>query len=307
MNIMKRKLLIGSLFAVLVCLPFGVATTSKLLAANPILQVAQARSAYDQYMRQGYTATRQRNYRRALGLFQQALQARPGDSYASAAIRNVQSYMRGRRTLIGFVPGKPGRVRSAASRGTCFQNADVAIPLIPSSKEAQHTTKDHPTFFFYIPKTSKTVAGLEFSLRETPDSDPIYRETFPPVGEAGIVSVTLPTNQPALQADKEYHWNFSMICDPNSRDLDVFLEGTIEVMQDANIAAQIQETPQPLDRAVLYATAGFWENAISILADLRRQNPNNAEVQQYWADLLKSVNLDQVTDKPLLPCCKPQS
>ncbi|WP_242038147.1 DUF928 domain-containing protein [Tolypothrix sp. FACHB-123] len=304
---MKRKLWLGYLFAVLICLPFGVASTTKLLAANPTSQVAQARSAYNQYMRQGYTATRQRNYRRALGFFQQAAQLRPGDRYANAAIRNVQSYMRGRRTLIGFVPGKPGRVRSAASRGACFQNGDVAIPLIPSSKEAQHTTKEHPTFFFYIPKTSKTAAGLEFVLREDENSDPLYKETFPAVEEAGIVSVTLPANQPALKVGKEYSWTFSMICDPNSRDLDLYLEGKIELMQDENIAAQIQETSQPLDRAVLYATAGYWENALSILAELRRQNPNNAEIQQYWADLLKSVNLEQVTDKPLLPCCRSQT
>ncbi|MDZ8050537.1 MAG: DUF928 domain-containing protein [Aulosira sp. ZfuVER01] len=303
---MKGKLWKSYLFAVLVCLPFSAISTSKLLAADSVYQVAQAKSAYDQYMRSGYTATRQRNYRKALGFFQQAAQLRPGDRYATAAIRNVTGYIQGRRSLIGFVPGKPGRVRSAASRGSCFQNAEIAIPLIPSSKEAQHTTNDHPTFFFYIPKTSETVAGIEFALRDDENTDPLYKESFPAVRQAGIVSVTLPANQPSLKADKEYTWSFSMICDPNSRDRDVYLEGKIELMQDENIAEQIQETPKPLDRAVLYATAGFWENALSILADLRRQNPTNTEVQQYWADLLKSVNLEEVTDKPLLPCCTPQ-
>ncbi|BAY21722.1 hypothetical protein NIES2100_14790 [Calothrix sp. NIES-2100] len=300
---MKRKFWISYLFAVLVCLPFVVVSTTKLLAAYPIFQVAQADSAYDQYMRQGYTATRQRNYRKALNFFQQAAQVRPGDIYAKAAIRNVTTYIQGRKSLIVFVAGKPGRVRAAASRGACFQNAQVFIPLIPTSKEAQHTTKDHPTFLFYIPQTSKTLAGLEFALREDENSDPLYKETFPPVEQAGIVSVTLPANQPALTAGKEYTWTFAMICDPNNRDQDIYQEGKIQLLQDENIAAQIEETPKPLDRAVLYATAGFWENAISILADLRRQNPSNPEIQQYWADLLKSVNLEEVTDKPLLPCC----
>ena len=307
MNIMKRKLWIGYLFAVLVCLPVVVVSTTKLLAAEPIFQVAQAKSDYNQYMRQGYTATKQRNYRRALSFFQQAAQLRPGDSYANAAIRNVTNYIQGRRSLISFVPGKPRRVETAASRGACFQNSEVVIPLIPTNEEAQQTTQDHPTFFFYIPQTSNTVAGLEFTLREDEDSDPVYKETFPPVRQAGIVSITLPANQPALKAGKQYKWTFSMICDPNSRDLDIFLNGQIEIIQDENIAAQIQETPKPLDRAVLYATAGLWENAISILVDLRRQNPNNPEVKQYWADLLKSVELEKVTDKPLLSCCSPQT
>jgi len=303
MNIMKRKLWTSYLFAFLVCLPFGAVGTSKILAVDPVYQVAQAKTAYNQYMHLGYTETRRRNYRRALGYFQQAAQLRPGDIYATTAIRNVTGYIQGRRSLIGFVPGKPGRVSSAASRGTCFEHGEVVIPLIPTSKEAEYTTKEYPTFFFYIPKVSKTVTGLEFVLRDGENIDPLYKETFKPFEQAGIVSITLKANQPPLKVGKEYTWGFSMICDPNSRDRDFFTEGKIQLMQDENIAAQLQETPKPLDRAVLYATAGFWENALSILADLRRQSPNDPQVQQYWSDLLKSVKLDEVTDKPLLPCC----
>jgi hypothetical protein len=303
----KRKLWINYVFALLVCLPFGVVSTTKISAQESVFQVAQSRSAYDQYMRAGYTATRQRNYRRALGYFQQAAQVRPGDKYAAAAIRNVKGYIQGRRGVIAFVPGRPGRVRSAASRGLCFQNTEVVIPLVASSKEAQYTTKDHPTFHFYVPKTVKPVAGLEFVLRDDDNSETLYRQTFPPVEQAGIVSITPPANQPPLKAGKEYTWGFSMICDLNSRDQDQYLEGKIEVMQDENIAAQIQETAKPLDRAVLYATVGMWENAFTTLVDLRRQNPNDPEVKQYWMDLLKSVNLEEVTNQPLLPCCSAQN
>lgn len=302
MNIMKRKLWISYLFALLVFLPLGAISTTKTLAKDSVYQVAQARSNYDQYMRLGYTATRQRNYRRALGYFQQAAQVRPGDRYATAAIRNVTGYIRGRRGLIAFVPGKPGRIRSAASRGICFQNTEVVIPLVPS-KEAQQTTKAHPTFFFYIPKTVKPIEGLEFVLRNEDNTETIYKQTFPPVEQAGIISITPPANQPSLKAGQEYTWGFSMICNANSRDQDQYLEGKIELMQDENIAAQIQETTKPLDSAVLYATAGFWENALSIVADLRRQNPKDPEIKQYWADLLKSVDLEEVADQPLLPCC----
>ncbi|MDZ7958402.1 MAG: DUF928 domain-containing protein [Aulosira sp. DedQUE10] len=301
MNIMKRKLWTSYLFALLVCLPFGAVSTSKILAVAPVSQVAQVTNAYNQYMRLGYTETRRRNYRRALGYFQQAAQLRPGDIYATTAVRNVTGYIQGRRSLIGFVPGKPSRVGSAASRGACFQHGEVVIPLIPTNKEAQYTTKEHPTFFFYIPKASRTVTGLEFVLRDDENIDPLYKEAFKPFEQAGIVAITLKGDQPLLKAGKEYTWAFSMICDPNSRDRDLYLEGKIQLMQDENIAAQLQETPTPLDRAVLYATAGFWENALSILAGLRRQSPNDPQVKQYWSDLLKSVKLDAVADQPLLP------
>ncbi|MBD2209365.1 DUF928 domain-containing protein [Nostoc linckia FACHB-104] len=307
MNIMKRKLWTSYLFALLVCLPFGGVGTSKILAVEPVYQVAQVTTSYNQYMRLGYTETKRRNYRRALGYFQQAAQLRPGDVYATTAIRNVTGYIQGRRTLISFVPGKPNRVGSAASRGACFQRGEVVIPLIPSNKEAQYTTQERPTFFFSIPKASKTVTELEFVLREDENLDPLYKENFKAFDQAGIVGITLKANQPPLKAGKEYTWAFSMICDPNSRDRDFYLEGKIQLMQDENVAAQLKETPTPLDRAVLYATAGFWENAISILADLRRQSPNDTQIKQYWSDLLKSVKLDALADQPLLPpCCTTQ-
>jgi hypothetical protein len=50
-------------------------------------------AAYDRFMQQGYQATRQRDYATALTHFQQALQARPGDAYATQALRNVERYL----------------------------------------------------------------------------------------------------------------------------------------------------------------------------------------------------------------------
>ncbi|KAI9132324.1 hypothetical protein [Acaryochloris sp. CCMEE 5410] len=57
-------------------------------------ETAAAESAYDRYMRLGYDATERGAYQQALRRFQKALNERPGDSYASQAIRNVQTYIR---------------------------------------------------------------------------------------------------------------------------------------------------------------------------------------------------------------------
>lgn len=48
---------------------------------------------FDQYMNAGYDATEQGDYSTALEQFQQALAIRPGDYYASQALRNVQTYL----------------------------------------------------------------------------------------------------------------------------------------------------------------------------------------------------------------------
>lgn len=48
---------------------------------------------FDRYMNLGYDATEQGSYADALAHFQQALELRPGDYYATQALRNVQTYL----------------------------------------------------------------------------------------------------------------------------------------------------------------------------------------------------------------------
>lgn len=305
---MKHRYWASYLLAALAFLPLDHVITTQVLATESLYQVAQAKSAYTQYMQLGYNETRRRNYRKALGYFQQAERIRPGDRYATAAIRNVTSYIQrgSSRNRIAFVPGRPGRVRSAGTRGNCFQAGQFLIPLTPTDKEAQRTTAEHPTFFFYIPQTSVPVQALEFVLQDDENSDPLYKETFKPAGQTGIVSVSLPANQPSLQIGKEYTWTFSMICDSRNRDKDSYIEGKIVRSQDENLSLQLKQPSTDLDRAVLFATAGFWEDSLRTLANLRRQRPNDPEVQKYWEDLLNSVEIKEVVNKPLLPCCTAQ-
>ncbi|WP_230968265.1 DUF928 domain-containing protein [Nostoc sp. WHI] len=305
---MKHRYWASYLLAALAFLPLDHVITAQVLATESVFQVAQAKSAYTQYMQLGYNETRRRNYRKALGYFQQAERVRPGDRYATAAIRNITGYIQrgSSRNRIAFVPGRPGRVRSAGTRGNCFQTGQFLIPLTPTDKEAQRTTAEHPTFFFYIPQTSVPVQALEFVLQDDDNSDPVYKETFKPAGQTGIVSVGLPANQPSLQIGKEYTWTFSMICDPRNRDKDSYVEGKIVRSQDENLSLQLKQPSTDLDRAVLFATAGFWEDSLRTLANLRRQRPNDPEVQKYWEDLLNSVDIKEVVNKPLLPCCTAQ-
>ena len=255
---------------------------------------------FDQLMRQGYAQAGQRNYRGALQFFQQAMRARPNDRFATAAIANMKSYIqRGDRGSIGFTAGRPGRVRSAATRGTCFQNQKPPIPIVPSDREAQLTTSEYPTFYIYIPPITAKAQKMEFVLRD--DSNiTLYKKSFQPV-QAGIVTVRLPTIP--LQVGKLYTWGFSMICDTRKRDEDIYIEGRVERTRDENLEAQLRNTSKILDRAVLYTTAGIWENALTSVATLRRQRPNDREVQRYWQDLLQSIKAAELANQPFLPCC----
>lgn len=283
----KLRFWTGCLLTSLVCLPSGFVNQTKVLAVEPVVQIAQKSSAYKEYMLRGYQSTMQRNYTRALRYFQKALEIRPDDRYAKTAIRNVNSYIADRRR--DPEPRPTGdRPRRIVLGGTRSGDLKSLLALTPLDKDVQLTTGEHPTFFFFIPESSKeAIRELKFVLHEgdTKTTKPLYETTFTPVGKKGIVSVSIPGDQPSLKIGKEYTWIFS-ISYPDEPDVaDERVKGKIQRVEDETIA-DINEIA--------------WENSLSSLANLRRQYPDDPDVQQSWTDFLKSVGLDAVANEPLL-------
>lgn len=267
------------------------------------VMLAQTQSAYDQYMQLGYAASAQRNYPTAFNYFKQALQQRPGDRYANIAVNNIQGYIKNRRQAsLSFVSsiGRPGRRSSAASRaGTCVETGLPPTPLTPKT-DPQLTTAAYPSFFVYVPQNS--AQAFEFVLEDNTTNQELYKTTLKPSKQSGVVRVSFPNNAnlPSLQNGKEYAWSFSVVCDTQSRDKDIEVTGSIQRIQtDPNLAIQLQKT-QPRERAALYATSGIWQDTLTIIADLRRTNPNDLGVKTDWEDLLKSVGLEKIAQAPLL-------
>lgn len=62
-------------------------------ARNALQDGADETVSYDEYMNLGYDATESGNYQTALENFRRAYAVRPGDYYASQAIRNVRTYI----------------------------------------------------------------------------------------------------------------------------------------------------------------------------------------------------------------------
>ncbi len=57
---------------------------------TPILVKSSETNFYDRYMQTGYTASRAKDYKRAMVFFRRALDERPGDSFATKAIANME-------------------------------------------------------------------------------------------------------------------------------------------------------------------------------------------------------------------------
>jgi tetratricopeptide (TPR) repeat protein len=317
---MKPIFLIRCLCAALILGSAVSVGSDSSLAVPP--QLAQAQSNYNQYMQSGYRATRQGNYSAALNYFKQALQVRPGDRYATSAMRNIESYIardrrsgNRRKTYVTYIPtnlGFPSRPVPGATRGSqnrrsesgaaCIQGEQSLTAITPSFDISTKTTAANPAFFFYVPQTTAPV--IELVLLDDQENL-IYQKTLPAPTKAGIVSLNLPAkaDTPSLQVGKTYQWSFSLVCDRRDRNSDYIVSGSItRIAPDSTLMTELEKA-QPSEKAAIYAMSGLWEDSLAILAQLRQSSPTDVAIKSDWEDLLRSGGLEAIATEPLVPCC----
>lgn len=167
------------------------------------------------------------------------------------------------------------------------------------------TTSAYPTFFVYVPDT--TNQEVKFSLLEydqvnKENGREIYQTRFFVNRNPGVISISLPANAnfPPLQVGKKYHWYFSLICDASEPSGDVTEEEFIErIPLNSKLASKLEKATLR-EKFDLYAEAGIWQDTLTVLAQLRRENPNDSALKAEWVDLLDSVALEQVAKEPLI-------
>lgn len=200
----------------------------------------------------------------------------------------------------GFTPpdnGLPGRREGGGTRGGCAAQKPTLTALIPETNWGL-TLQAYPTFFWYVPPNTATVA--EFVLLDQANAE-VYTAMMPLTNQAGVVKLSLPTDGsvPPLEADKLYHWYFSLICDPLDRSADQFTDGWVQrTLPSAELTQKLEAAPDQAKFAI-YSEAGIWYDTIATLATLRQQQPENAELAQQWQVLLESVGLVTIADQPL--------
>ena len=204
--------------------------------------------------------------------------------------------------------GAPGTTAGGASRGSgsaCARGSTPLTLLVPADKTGKFglTASVRPTLLVYVPKTAARSA--EFTLigassRNQRESEEIVRTTVRLSGEAGIVALKLPESAPALMVGKDYQWYVSLICNPEDRTDDIVVSAWVSRTQPNATLVRNLERAKPHDRPALYSASSYWYDTVATLVELRQSNPKDSKLQSDWTQLLQSVGLKDMADKPLL-------
>ncbi|AFZ19668.1 DUF928 domain-containing protein [Allocoleopsis franciscana] len=225
----------------------------------------------------------------------------------------------------------PGQRTGGATRGRCPSASKPLTALVPiisaSSDKSQHpvlastptgsvlglTVVSHPTFWFYVPYSITSERPVEFILKDDRDNI-IYQTLLSESATApGVVGFKLPNTVKPLEVNKRYNWFLTIACTPPSsissdqqEPVKIFVSGWVErVTLDPSLQRELDKaTPQ--QQALLYAKGGIWYEAVTNLAELRRQKPNDVTLKAEWAKLLRSINLEAIASEPITSMLTPK-
>ena len=153
------------------------------------------------------------------------------------------------------------------------------------------TTASEPIFWFYVSYSSTLAA--EFVLQNAAGQT-VYQTPVALSGTPGLVSLSLPSTASPLEIGKSYHWYFNIYCQPQQPP--VFVNGWIK-REPLKPALKSQLALATLkQRVAVFAAHGFWYDALTASAQLRRTDPKDTN----WAALLHSVGLDDIAPQPLV-------
>lgn len=202
-----------------------------------------------------------------------------------------------------------GRRRGAAVRDSdlcAAEGRSRLTALAPNTNAPIKTSASHPTFWFYVPypltNRGPEPITLKFVLKDEQDTVR-YETTFTPpaAAPAGIVSLRLTGESATLQENRTYRWYFLVYCnDPQHLYEPTFIDGLIrrEPLERDRQQALAQATPN--ERFLLYAQERLWYDTLTALAEARRADPTNAQLQSAWEDVLQGVNLDEFREEPIV-------
>lgn len=188
--------------------------------------------------------------------------------------------------------------------------------LVPATENGEtyaieKTVSLRPNFWVYVPYTNQQYRNVEFVLIDQQEED-LYRVQFPLINsDPAILRLQLPETV-RIRPGQRYQWVFSILCNPSNRSGDTTVHGWVEqvpVSDELMVALSALDWSQSeedlvVERTLAYAEAEVWFETLNTLAVAYQQAPDNSELETAWQEFLAEMDLEELIDMPVLPCCQ---
>lgn len=218
---------------------------------------------------------------------------------------NAQSPHQGDSTVSQGLPGR--RIGGGTRSELAFYGGQSPLTALIPTTNLSTTTAALPTILFYVPEMDGPQT-IEFVLRNQSD-ELVYESMFQVAGDAGLVAVDLADADELapLAINENYQWYFTIVA--AEREQDIGVDGWIRRVDldawirdqslDPTLVSQLAAAA-PLEQVrLLHQEVSLWNDAVSLLNQLRQDNPLDLELEAEWEILLDSVGLEAIGESPM--------
>ncbi len=200
--------------------------------------------------------------------------------------------------------GTPTTNRGTGTRGDClYKPENPPLTNLDGEKNFELTVSAYPTFWVYVPYTSKEAPSGEFSLQD--GEEEVYYANLSLPATPGIVSISLPATAKPLEVGKTYRWYFAINCH-SSNSLDNFTQASVTgivkiVSPSPELKEELKNAQTPLQKIAAYAKHSIWYDTLTQLAQLRQNEPKNPTIEKLWVQLLsdENIGLSNIASQPI--------
>ena len=181
----------------------------------------------------------------------------------------------------------------------CNSNNQSLVYLLDSGIR-DFTIAAHPIFWLYSSYTPGQIDYLEFTLAEVATTKTIYRTKVNLQERSGIMGIALPQEkQYALEPNKDYSWNLQVYCSQQDYKPDLIFKGWLRRLP---ITASLQKdlTAFPTRHYSVYLENNILYDALTNLARLRKEKPNDPQITKAWNQLLRDLGREELIPQPIL-------
>lgn len=199
----------------------------------------------------------------------------------------------GKGLFIKYVPpktGKPGARVGGGSRGAAIDGLLEA--LVPD--HTGFTTQPQPTLCWFASKP--LAARVEITINDDRSAAPLLEKQIAAPEKSGLQCMRLRDQGITLKPGVEYQWFVAVVPDPAQRSKDIVSGGIISFAEASKDLQSRLTSSSGLEMAAAYAEAGFWYDAVGILAEMLQAHPHDKNLIEQMNSILKQVGLE----RPLL-------
>lgn len=160
-------------------------------------------------------------------------------------------------------PSAPSdNITTTGRRGGCLSAETASLTAIAPLSHVGQTIASHPTFTWFVPDEQSFAIEFYLYQQQASGEQLIYQTNR--ASTPGMMSLTLPVAESALQVGQRYRWQVILLCNPNSPSSALVANAEVEMTRpSAELEAALANTIDPAARANLLAEFGLWYDAIA--------------------------------------------